>query len=100
MTVEATNTNWIANDTALTEHGPAWLHAERVKQMQSFREHGLPGRKNERWKYSDFKAISSQQYSITCDQQNVKLAAAVARHKLKDAEAIFVVFVDGVIKEE
>lgn len=96
MTVEATNTNWITSDTTLTEHGPAWLHAERVKHMQSFREHGLPGRKNERWKYADFKAISSQQYSITCDQQNVKLAAAVARHKLKDAEAIFIVFVDGV----
>jgi Fe-S cluster assembly protein SufD len=78
----------------MTQHFPAWLTAHRETHHAAFLRHGVPERSNERWKYADLGMLAKRQFSVSENGSDVS-KETVELHRLQDADAIMLVFVDG-----
>jgi Fe-S cluster assembly protein SufD len=47
----------------LASEGPEWLRALRARGLAVHREHGIPTPKNEEWKYTPLRPLSTRQFS-------------------------------------
>ena len=49
--------------------GPAWVRALRKSGAEQFRRHGLPGRKDEAWKYTRLGRLDKRELLLHADLQ-------------------------------
>jgi len=45
--------------------GLAWLDAARAEALQAFAARGLPGQRNELWKYTSLRALAQRAYAAS-----------------------------------
>ncbi len=90
---------------AVAEHAPAalpnlpganlgWLDAARREQLQAFLREGLPGARNESWKYTALRALQRHPY-VTGDADAATRQIDAAALALPGVEGPRLVFVNG-----
>jgi Fe-S cluster assembly protein SufD len=61
----------------------------------TFLKHGLPTRKDERWKYTDLTFLTNKKYVSAQRMEADQLSDVVHQHRLQHSESIMLVFVNG-----
>ncbi|RBP53631.1 Fe-S cluster assembly protein SufD [Arenicella xantha] len=57
------NQSWISQHAALAT-APNWLMQQRQQALTHFETVGLPGVRDEQWRYTNLRALKSQQFSV------------------------------------
>lgn len=81
--------NWIAPhaSTELLGADLAWLNAQREKALRQFEKQGLPGVRDEDWRYTNLRALKNGEYQLS--------TAASLKQELPASEIARLVIVDG-----
>ena len=61
------NQSWVNAhaDVALTGGDVAWLNEQRAAALCRFEEVGLPGVRDEDWRYTNLRALKSNDYALS-----------------------------------
>jgi len=83
------NQSWVTAhaDIAFTGADVAWLNAQRTAALAQFEKIGLPGVRDEDWRYTNLRALKSNDYALS--------AASALNIELSDTTNPRLVFVDG-----
>lgn len=83
------NQSWVAAhaDVALTGADVAWLNTQRTAALAQFEKVGLPGVRDEDWRYTNLRALKSNDYALS--------AASTLNMELSETTNPRLVFVDG-----
>ncbi len=83
------NQSWLESHSKLALSGEdiGWLNAQRTSALAHFERVGLPGVRDEDWRYTNLRALKSQHYAPTAET-SIKLA-------LPETANPRLVFVDG-----
>ncbi|MEM7358042.1 MAG: Fe-S cluster assembly protein SufD [Pseudomonadota bacterium] len=82
--------SWLGEhaNTALPGGGVPWLQAQRSAALAQFEQVGLPGVRDEQWRYTNLRALKSKLYTLNTANPGQDVS-------LPDSEANRLVFVDG-----
>ncbi|MFT6098101.1 MAG: Fe-S cluster assembly protein SufD [Arenicella sp.] len=83
------NTSWVTAhaDVALSGANIAWLNQQRKSALTQFEAVGLPGVRDEDWRYTNLRALKSNDYALS--------SASSLNIELADTTNPRLVFVDG-----
>jgi len=83
------NQSWLNAhaDVALTGNDVAWLNEQRTAALAQFENVGLPGVRDEDWRYTNLRALKSNDYALS--------AASALNIELAETSNPRLVFVDG-----
>jgi len=83
------NQSWLNAhaDVALTGNDVAWLNEQRTAALAQFKNVGLPGVRDEDWRYTNLRALKSNDYALS--------AASALNIELAETSNPRLVFVDG-----
>ena len=83
---------------AETAPGPAWLHDLRESALRAFEQQGMPHPKQEAWRYTKHRAVTSRAFSPTTRPGDA--TDLVKEYGFADKVAVEIVVVDGVYDAE
>src|SRR5579862_9713365 len=88
---------WLQNNWHEHSQGPQpeWMKHFRQHHWDAFYQHGLPTRKNERFKYIDFDFLNHQQFSLANDVDIDSVSDMINQYRLRKEETILLVSVNG-----
>jgi Fe-S cluster assembly protein SufD len=89
MIIANENRSWVTAhaDVALTGANVAWLNQQRQSALTQFEKVGLPGVRDEDWRYTNLRALKSNDYAFS--------AASALTIELAETTNPRLVFVDG-----
>ena len=87
---------WISFHEENSFNDIAWLYAFREKERKAFIKNGLPTKKNERFKYSDFSFLNKKKFvnANVSLHDEVTLKQRIDRYRLSE-ESILLTFLNG-----
>ncbi|MBX3708446.1 MAG: Fe-S cluster assembly protein SufD [Gammaproteobacteria bacterium] len=74
---------------------PDWLIKFRRAHWEDFLKHGLPTRKDERWKYTDLIFLANKPFANAKQESVDYLVEIIHQYRLQRSESIMIVFVNG-----
>lgn len=80
--------------------GGAWLTAIRRAAMEDFTRRGIPGTREEEWKYTDLSRLKKHPYRILPDRECSCSDETFAALEVPELESFRIVFVNGVLSEQ
>lgn len=72
---------------------PSWLADLREQAAETFRDRGLPGPRDEEWKYTRLKRLDGVEFSFDSKGDLPDLSEVVAQHRIEGAQCL--VLADG-----
>ena len=86
------NSSWLEqhSNAPLTKREPKWLSGLRALALERFEQVGLPGVRDEQWRYTNLRALKSMEYAMP-EASNAKVSIANSANPR-------LVFVDGVFQ--
>lgn len=72
-----------------------WLFDFRRQHWDAFQQHGLPTKRNDRWKYTDLSFLANKKFSVACQIKNDYLRHEINQHRLQQGNSILLVFING-----
>ena len=87
--------SWLSADVVSPASSPAWLKDLRQRHWNAVRSHGLPTRKDERWKYTELTFLDEEK-TLASREIDEKLAeVCIQQHRLQQEQSILLVLVNG-----
>ncbi len=84
--------SWIDQHSAVVSIEADWLNTAREKALSHFEEVGLPGIRDEQWRYTNLRALKSHNYSVAESRELLV--------ELPTSDNPRLVFVDGILNTE
>ena len=87
--------SWVEQHACLSwgENEPDWLKQQRDSALAHFEHVGLPGIRDEEWRYTNLRALKSQVYSVIEQAEHGHI-------KLNESSNARLVFVDGLYNKQ
>jgi len=91
---------WLRDITEINVNAaiPDWLLKSKLRSWDYLIKSGMPTRKQERFKYTDFSFLMNKQYSLSQQKDLTKLSDFISKCRIKHSNAICLVIVNGVFQ--